>query len=57
MLTGCAVGAFSSASAPALSDARLGEAVGAYSSASSPVARFDLASGDGLHMMSSASAV
>lgn len=57
MLTGTSVGAFSSASAPDLSDSRLGVAVGSYSSASAPSAAFDLVSGNGLHMISSASSI
>ena len=57
MLTGLSVAAFSSASAPALSDARLGDAVGSFSSASVATTGFALATGEGLAMYSSASSI
>lgn len=57
MLTGLSVAAFSSASAPALSDARLGDAVGSFSSASVATTGFALLTGEGLAMYSSASEI
>lgn len=51
MLSGEAVGSYSSA---LISDLSAGESVGAYSSALISSTDFDLVSGQGLHMVSSA---